>query len=319
MISVVILAVLALVCLSREANAHSSDLFIISQDSTRKAVVERIGLDGSVLARSSESFSFSWPLIEITTDSQGQLYAITYPDNAPGAVLYLFDEKLNVVSKWSNVPFSYFDLQYAPLQSTLFGIYVTSTYGRALSYFEVDAAKDSVVATQLFTLPYMWYVNASTINTRSSTYFGLINNFPNQPNSTDAQQLVVGHFTDLASPRADVVPLSTPFIVQFVAFSQDKGLLFCAGKNVTTVTVGVLDSASGALRSALFHLTAVAVGPLAADVGDAGALTVFVKATASSHWDLWLVPYSGAKATVTHTFTEEQYAVVAAGARAGPK
>ena len=90
--------------------------------------------------------------------------------------------------------FSYFDLESSPKQNTYFGIAVSSPYGRVLSQFDIYNPTEYQA---LSTLPYMWFVNASTFDRQACRYYGLLNyNLPGVPNSTTAQKLAIGNFVN---------------------------------------------------------------------------------------------------------------------------
>jgi len=218
-------------------------------------------------------------------------------------------------------PTPFFDLQYSSKQSTLYGIYVSSTYGRVLSNFTAKQDTNELLVNQLFTLPYMWYVNASSFHAPSCHYYALINNFPGKENSTLDQQLVVADFSvdaSVVTPEVNVLPISNPNgIVQFIAYSDSQSSLYYAGMvfNSTTVEVGTLDTATGKIKSQLWTQDAVTAGPLA--VSEANSeLLIFVKSfSVADSWDLWALPFHGRSlnsARIVQSYTGKQYAFFAA-------
>ncbi len=233
--------------------AASSNMVAVRQDPSGKATIDSMKpLTAEVVLTSNVSFTFSWPLVQMTSDtSRQEFYITTYPADMPGAVLYKLDRKLNVMHSWSATPFSFFDLQYSVNQATLYGIYVSSTYGRVLTNYTADLTSNEIVGQQLFELPYMWYVNASSFHQRTSTYFALINNFPGKSNSTNEQQLIVADFSkdiSVAQPVVNVFKILNPTaILQFIAFSEKKDRLFYAGIKLygSVIEVGTLDIKTG--------------------------------------------------------------------------
>lgn len=271
-------------------------LNVVRQDSQRVGYFEKIDTEknGEISASSNVApFAFSWPLIQMTSNTKDhEIYAVTYPDNSAGPVLFLMDESLQLKYTWDNVSFSYFDLQYSNLQSTLYGIYVSSTYGRVLSNFTMDQAKGTVSVNQLFTLPYMWYVNASSFHHATCHYYALINYFPGHPESTLDQQLVVADFSQdsaVAAPKVTVSLITnTPGILQFIAYADSNQELYFAGmvSNQSMAMLGTLNTETGAVKEILLKLPALAVGPMVVDDLNR-ILTVFVKDVSGKHWQLW--------------------------------
>jgi len=314
---------IALSVLSTVLSVFASNLVTVQQDATGKgSVISLQTSTGAVTSKSDVSFTFDWPLVQMThkTDDKS-VYIITYPDGYPGPVLYLLEEKsLSLTYAWENVSYSFFDLQYSPQQSTLYGIYVSSTYGRVLSNFTADQKANDVSVNQLFTLPYMWYVNASSFHAPSCHYYALINNFPGKENSTLDQQIIVADFSvdaSVATPEVNVLPISNPNgIVQFIAYSDSQSSLFFAGMifNSTTVELGTLDTATGKIKEQLWTHDAVAAGPLVVSEVNS-QLMLFVKSsTVADSWDLWALPFkfTDARAKIVQSYTGKEYAFFAA-------
>ena len=129
-----------------------------------------------------------------------------------------------------------------------------------------DTTTTEVTATSLFTLPYMWYVNASTFDDSTGTYYGLLNNFPGHANSTLNQKLVIGDFSDTSNPSAVVVdvPLST-VTLHFISWQPTLGGLYGIGIDVKTSeqTIVLIDATTGAFTSvANLGAGASSIGPM---------------------------------------------------------
>ena len=244
------------------------NLVVTRQDDSHVGYIEKYDThSGQLLATSNETFSFSWPLVEMTWDANtGNVYTVTYPSDADGPVLYLMDSNLDLIYEWLYTPFSFFDLQYSPVQDAVYGILVTTTYGRALSNFTLDQQADTIIPHQLYTLPYMWYVNASSFDAVNCRFFGLINNFPGFDNSTLDQQLVVANLSvdsSVQAPHVDLLPVSSQdMFVRFVTYAQSISTLFCAGITRTKAEVAVFDERTGTVGTRIFERSAIAVGPL---------------------------------------------------------
>eukprot|EP01034_Spumella_vulgaris_P032300 gene32300-39882_t len=97
----------------------------------------------------------------------------------------------------------------------------------------------------------MWYVNASSFHTSTSTYFALINNFPGKENSTLDQQLIVADFS----------------------------------KDVSIVTPPVN------IDKFIWSHPALASGPLIANDADNQFMIFLKSTTNADMWELWAVPY----------------------------
>jgi hypothetical protein len=123
----------------------------------------------------------------------------------------------------------YFDLQFTAAQNTFCGIAVNGTYGHILSNFLTLGS--NVTFRPIQALPYMPFVNASTCNTKDDIYYGLLNNFPHQSNSTTAQKLAVGNFFSATASAAssDLVFISsrTSPVIRFISFSPLEAQLYC--------------------------------------------------------------------------------------------
>lgn len=306
----------------------ANELVVIRQDNTSTGFIERVDVStGLVTKQAKDKFVFDWPLVEMTADSNTEeVYVITYPEGYPGPVLYHLDHNLNLIYSWVNTPYSFFDLQYSPKQSAMYGILVTTSYGRALSNFTLDQQGDVITPKELYTLPYMWYVNASSFDAENSRYFALINNFPGFENSTLDQQLIVADFSKNAAevaPQVGLYPIASQgMLVQFVTYSHSLRTLFCAGTSRQGAEVAVIDQESGRVTRRIFSKAATAVGPLmyvpAADKLGHDQLTVYVQTAVQPVpvWELWsLALQRGAegglsfevKPTLINTYTGGDY------------
>lgn len=207
-----------------------------------------------------------------------------YPDGFSYPALYVLDDNLEVRWRMERSDFTFWDLQFCPSQSTLYGILVTEDfnggmYGRTLSNYTPSENYDAMAVHELFTLPYMWYVNASSIDVSTATYYALVNNFPGHENSTLDQKLVVADFShEMKTPEPEddeegvaVIDMDTGDVMaQFIAHSKSQGKLFFAGPSKiageTSVTVGVLCTDNGKIEEVLVKIDDVALaGPIVAD------------------------------------------------------
>ncbi|CAK9253179.1 unnamed protein product, partial [Sphagnum jensenii] len=305
----------------------TSNIYLVHQDDQQNGAVSSIN-DSGLIVSNSTSFRFSWPLLEMTSDPTNRdIYVITYPADVSGPELFMFDQSLKEIHSWTNIPFSFFDLQYSTKQANFYGILVTSQYGRTISKFVADVVSNSVTASQLFTLPYMWYVNASSFDQTSNRYLALMNNFPGQANSTLSQQLVISETLDEMLPaQFTVIPLSfSSVLVQFVAYSAFTQCLYGAGLQIKktsatsydsmgSASVLVLDPITGA-STVLATLSGVLeVGPLTASQS-ALSLNLFVRVKSiagSDSWQLWRVSPADSSTQLVASYTESDYARVAA-------
>ncbi len=262
--------VTALISLGSFAASYSN-LVAVQQDAAGKGTIETIlPSTGEITSKSDISFTFSWPHVQMTAKSDTRdVYIVTFPTDVTGPVLYLLDQKLSLIHSWTATPFSFFDLQYSAIQKTLYGIYVSSTYGRVLTNYTANTNSNEVVGQQLFVLPYMWYVNASSFHTSTCTYFALINNFPGQSNSTSEQQLIVADFSkdiSVSEPHVNVFKIqNSSALLQFIAYSAVASKLFYAGIKVygSVIEVGTMDIKTGQVSAVgvIFLLTIVHVIP----------------------------------------------------------
>lgn len=270
----------------------SNNFVTVRQNANRLGIIDMINSNTGDIVRESSSatITFAWPYIEMTSDEgTGKIFISTFPDNSTGPALYELNARLEVLNAWTETDYSFFDMQYSPKQDTLYGIKVTTTYGRVLSNFSAVHGQKTVAATELFTLPYMWYVNASSFHADTNRYFALINYFPGHPESVLDQQLVICDFTSSAACK--IVLIDSSFgILHFISFSTNQKLYFTS-KAADTVYVGELDINTGKV-SALWSIVAAEVGPLT--VQDVSSkMSVFIKPTMSSAWELYTVSFDG--------------------------
>jgi len=216
---------------------------------------------GKTIGTSPTHFRYPVPLVQTTT-GLGAIYVITFPTDATGPVLYLLNSKtLALVREVVNTPFSFFDLQFCNLQKVLYGIFVSSRYGRELSMITVSDS--GVVAKPFFSLPFMWYVNASSFDQKSLTYFALINNFPGQPNSTSDQRLIVAEVRQ-EPQKVTVHPLPHPetnYIFKFISWTPSAQKLFGLAISGTTALIATIDTASGTSSVFLKYENVLDIGP----------------------------------------------------------
>lgn len=258
--------------------AAQDNVFAVLQDGTGRATVAMFNSTGNQVASAEgASWHFRFPLVESAASAAAkQIYSISYPEETGKATLYQFDAGTNppsliegAVTTFNN---SFFDLQYSPRQDAFFGIFVNSTYGRVLSEFPglgqatvngTDAAHVPIAG-----LPSMWYVNASSFDAKSDTYFGLLNHFPNTPGATDAQKLAVGNFGTQPGTATfvDLVAAagSPAGIIHFISWSEPTAVLFgFAQMDAETACFVTIDPATGIYRS-FFSVQPLAVGPMVA-------------------------------------------------------
>lgn len=305
----------------------SSTLVVVQQDDSRRGYVEGLDDNGDLSIHSSFDFLFSAPYVQMSMNTETQeTYLSAFPDGNSYPVLSIFNPDLSVSYQFDNNTFTFWDMQYCAAQHTIYGILVTEDFnggmsGRTLSNFSADQTTGVITPTELYTLPYMWYVNASSINPETSYYYALVNNFPGHENSTQDQKLVIGDFSVQNDAAVTVLDIAEEQVMmQFIAFSRSEGLLYFSGPSkksgTTDVTVGVLCQKHGTIHAVLYAADdAVAVGPIVAD--DANSRVVFFVKTAASpnEWTLMAVNYAeGSTAEKLHLYEGEMYASFGAAA-----
>ena len=282
------------------------------------------------MATTGFNVPFSWPSIQMTADRRhNKTYVVLFPDNQPifQSNLYEIDSNtLEVNYVWNNISYWFFDLQYSSSQSALYGIKVVSTYGRVLSNFTLDKETNDITATELFSIPYMWYVNASTYDVVNNRYFALINYFPYLPESVLDQQLVVADFSsDISVKPVDgkVLPIDNKYgILQFFGYSQKyESVIYASMTNPyqpdNKIVIGVLDVTTATTSTVLFESAGYQVGPLIVQELHNRVL-VFMKSSPISRWVLWNIsltaePY---KAVPIKDYSESEYMMIAAACHA---
>jgi hypothetical protein len=242
--------------------------FAIFRDAQGVASLSLVDDNGVTLLNSSLHFTFPFPLVETTVDQVHQrIYIITFPKGVAGAQLYILNSQLSVAFSGVSTDVQYFDLQYSPGQDAVYGIAVNGTYGRVLSNFTLNS---TVNYRPLQALPYMWYVNASTYDPKTNTYFGLLNYFPGHPESTLAQKLAVGNFSSARGGTSfvDLTVGSTAYnlTLHFIVWSTPTQTLYgLAQLDATTVALVTVDPLTGVcVAVGLVH--GAKTGPLVASL-----------------------------------------------------
>lgn len=279
-------AAVLLVTALHSSSCFASRFVAVLQNESGVAHTVIYNSSGNELYRSSNYWQFSFPLVEATFDNRTQRpYIITYPTGSP-ATLFVFNSTLGVVNTFVSANLSYFDLQYCAAQNTTFGIVVSSTYGRVLSQFTAFGA--AVKHRPIQALPYMWYVNASTFDSPRSRYFGLLNNFPGQPNSTTAQKLAVGLFNsfpgsavfyDVRGSQAN----NSDAVLHFIAWSEPTQKLIGLGQcSATSICFVDIDPSSGNY-SVVTTVAGFRTGPIFAAANDAHVFACIVSLDGRRH------------------------------------
>ena len=139
-----------------------SSIVVVRQNGDRDGFVESVSdVNGDTLINASVTFPFTWPYVQLSTDgASGLTYLAAFPDGYSYPVLYKLDKGLSVEYLWNKNDFTFWDMQYSPAQSTIYGILVTEDfnggmYGRTLSNYTADETTGTISAVQLYTLPYM--------------------------------------------------------------------------------------------------------------------------------------------------------------------
>jgi len=301
---------------------------VVRQEQSRQGFIELVDSNsGETKLKSSLNFTFGWPYVQMSSDSNsGVSYLTAFPDGNSYPVLHKLNKNLDVVYSWLHGTFTWWDLQYAPVQDTLYGILVTQDlnggmYGRTLSNYTFNEKTDDISAVKLYELPYMWYVNASSFDVVKGTYFALINNFPGKVNSTLDQQIITADFSKdvkVSSPAVALVPITSgDIMMQFVAYSNRRETLYFAGPAKATpnmVYVGIICPAHGTVKAVLYEAKdVVSVGPLTVD-DDNNQLLLYVKVASSTvnQWKLLSIPYHGTSVTIIKEYEGDSYRSYAA-------
>lgn len=296
---------------------------MVRQTSNKVGIVGMVNHDtGRMVREAPVTFTFSWPYVEMTSNTKdGKIFITTFPDNSSNAELYQYNANLEFEHSWPDTDFWFFDLQYCVNQHTLYGIKVTSSYGRTLSRFDAAPEQTIVNATELFTLPYMWYVNASSFDQTSNRYFGLINYFPGHPESVLDQQLVTCDFTADADCRVIAID-NTYGILHFISYGMSTKELYYAsmqdtvlatGKTLSTFTIGVLDSVTGKVNKIWSHSFSSTgggqyqlLGPLVFEESD-NSLSLFMRESVVAPWQLVKIPVAKPVMKVVATYDNLDY------------
>lgn len=284
-----------------------SKVVTIRQDAQRFGAIEQYN-DGKVVASSNvDAFQFYWPSIEMTSNTKDkEVYVVAFVDTSPNPILYLLNSTLQVQFQWDTIPYWFFDLQYSTSQNTLYGVYVASTFGRVISQFIVNKQNSSdIEVKEIFPAPYMWYINASTIDQSTNTYYALLNYFPGQPGYTPAQKLAVVQLTDPTKPKSSVYDIKTSnenaqyITAQFIGFSVASNELFFAGfvTNESTAVVGTLDTLTGCVKKTFWTADASLVGPLVVD-DSTQTLSVYTLNVSGKKWQLWSLNQKSSEGTI---------------------
>jgi hypothetical protein len=305
----------------------SSTMVVVRQDDTRRGFVEGLNDAGDLTLPSSLDFLYSAPYVQMSMDiDSDQTYLSAFPDGNSYPILSILNPDLTVSYQFDQNNFTFWDMQYCSAQSTIYGIKVTEDfnggmYGRTLSNYTADQSTGVISAVELYTLPYMWYVNASSINPVTSKYYALVNNFPGHDNSTQDQKLVMGDFSVENDAKVTTLDIDEENVMmQFIAFSRSQGFLYFAGPSKkggsTDVTVGVLCQVHGTIHEMkYFDNDVIQVGPIVADDANSRVL-FFVKKSVSPHeWTLMSVGYAeDSVAEKVHHYEGDMFASFGAAA-----
>lgn len=325
----------------------------IHQDAGKVGTVDIIdSVTGKVIKNAepkfqSDSLIFSWPYAEMTSNLLNKdVYAVIFPDNSNNSILYRLNSQLETVQMWTSTPYWFFDLQYLPKQQSLYGIKVVSTYGRVFSRFQQDTSNsDALQAAELFTLPYMWYVNASTASNTENRYFALLNYFPGHPESTLDQKLLIAQLDPDSNAQTfsvvDIQPMinggESIGIIHFLSYSHSTRSIWALSMNDQhRASLASIDASSEQIQGMTTLVTVDYVdeiGPLVVD-DDQKMATFFIKsksvssshplrssssACPSSSWQLVQVSLQQAEKQqapkMLQCFDEAQYAIFAAAAK----
>lgn len=270
------------------SSESANDIVLVRQNTERVGHVISINtLTGKIVQQSNTTITFDWPYVELTTDKTSQrTFIVSFPDGSNGPILYEFNAKLQLTQTWDKTDYSFFDLQYAANQKTLYGIKVVSTYGRVISRFTATTGTDAVTAEELFTLPYMWYVNASSFDQVNERYFALCNYFPGHPETVSDQKIITCD-TKVPTANCTVVDIiNTAGAIQFISYSAVTKNLYFSSLLDGQLLIGVLDNNIGVVRQVLTTLPAVRLGPLTVE-DEMNRLSFFVQSEKNGAWKLY--------------------------------
>jgi hypothetical protein len=332
--------VVLLACATMFASAADAPKFVVvtRQDDNGVGMVETYDSEsGKRVLDSNISFSFKWPYVQMNTNMKtNEVYTLTIPDdNIPR--LYKLQSSADALKEsglWTIEDGTIiFDLQSSESKNTLFGIKVTGQYQRTLSNIQLLEG-NAMKITELYDLPEFWYVNASTYNGRSDSYFALINNFPGREDSTLDQQILQVNFADCVvgsstpKPNARLVEVghSDRFgQLQFIAQAGD--FLFASSINLDTnvAYLSTLNARSGKLTATGFTVGnatdgVTEIGPLVAHspTSDSHAYTLtFFARRGGTSWSQYLLTFdadsNSAVVTASTKYEGSLYQSFAAG------
>lgn len=326
-----------------DMNYRQGSIIAVSQNMTNYASIQQVDTsNGEIMDTAELTFAFSMPYVQMSTDVvRNDIYLSAFPDGNTTPNLYVFND-MKLTASYDNNNFTFWDIQVSPKQNALFGVLVTEDqnggmYGRTLSYYKMDNDANMLIPTQLYTLPYMWYVNASSFDYTSNMYYALINMFPGHEMSTDEQQLVLSDMTNMdtnpiyPNPKTFLKNISSETIMfQFVSYSMSTKQLFYAGplkdmSGVSGISVGVLDLSSDTnnpVSKELYSNTGVTkVGPLVAQDKD-NKLYVYIQLNKSGKddltdpWQLIAISYAmNNPVEIIATYTNDEYLAIGAASR----
>lgn len=318
---------LLMLCLASHYGCNSQ-MISLRQDSEKYAHVEKVDIStGDVVAQSSLSFAFSMPYVQMSTDNiHNQTYLAAFPDGNTTPNLYLFND-IELAFTWDNNSFTFWDMQVSPHQNSMYGILVTEDFnggmfGRTLSKYDLSQENDVIIPTELFTLPYMWYVNASTFDYDTNKYYALLNNFPGHENSTDEQKILICDMTNIdaetASKHTVILDILPPkgIMLQFITWSSDLNeLLYSAPyrskDSISKVYFGgihISDGSEGmqAILNFETSIDGINAGPILADEMSRTRYG-YVQVKGNS-WQFWSIPYDYQNQTeLVRTYTGSEY------------
>eukprot|EP01039_Chlorochromonas_danica_P009861 gene9861-10908_t len=285
--------------------SSENNIVVVRQNTERVGHVISLNTEtGKIKQESNTTITFDWPYVELTTDKTSQrTYIVSFPDGSDGPILYEFDSQLKLTQTWDKTDYSFFDLQYAANQKTLYGIKVVSTYGRVISRFTATPGADAVTAEELFTLPYMWYVNAPSFDQVNERYFALCSYFPGHPETVSDQKIITCD-TKVPTANCTVVDIiNTAGAIEFIAYSSLTKNLYFSSLLDGKILVGVLDYNLGVVRQVLTSFPAIRLGPLTVE-DKANYLSFFVISELHGSWKLYDFGFSDPHSHLIRVFDE---------------
>jgi hypothetical protein len=274
-----------LLATSSAASSSTGTFFALLQDPATGAASGVVySTNGSVVAASALGWDFLWPLVEVSADtSTRKVFVVKYPYPTGNVTLYKISFDLTSMETLVSSGLGYFDLEYSAGQNTHYGVTVSSPYGRDISHFTDFHAP--VQHTVITSLPYMWFVNASTFDSGSTRYLGLLNyGLPGMPNMTTQQQLAVGAYANPEAQTTTFLMLTlntaqnvpTP-LIRFISWSEPAQTLYGLAIDALGATILVsIDTSSGVFTELVAYQGSVAE-PMVAS-GTAPELFAFVAA-----------------------------------------